>query len=215
MTFIKDVCNFFATPEITNFISALSAIATAIMACLTRQMLKEAKLTREEELRPYIVMYLENFEHECWLICENIGRTSAHNVTFDFKKALVNSHGYNISSTVFPSSSSDSSISLMAPGYKIKTFVDSTIEASNFQNITVDITYYSASQKKYPETSTLNFSIIKNIHFVKSNQTKATDSLSEINDSLEKISNSLESIKNLSEDTKEEQQEKISNPPIP
>lgn len=199
----------------TDLISALSACATAIMAYLTWRMLKEAKLTREEELRPYVIIYLENFEHECWLICENIGRTSAHNVTFDFKKGLVNSHGYNISSTVFPSSSSDSSISLMAPGYKIKTFVDSTIEASNFQNITVDITYYSASQKKYPETSTLNFSIIKNIRFVKSNQTKATDSLSEINDSLEKISNSLESIKNLSENTKEEQQEKISNPPIP
>lgn len=191
MMCIKDICNFLATPEITNFISALSAIATAIMAYLTWQMLKEAKLTREEELRPYIVMYLENFEHECWLICENIGKTAAYDISFKFSKDLISFNKFNITSDIF-----SSSISSMAPGYKIKTFIDSTIPASNFQNISVDITYYSASSQKYSETSTLNFAIIKNIHFIESNQTKNTNSLLEINSSLKNISSSLETIEN-------------------
>lgn len=165
---------------ISLILTGLSAIATAVMAYFTYSMLKETQLTREEELRPYIVLYLESFEHECWLICENIGKTAAYNITCSFDADLITSYNHNITSSMF-----SFPIPSMAPGYQIKTFVDSTIEASKFKNKKVSLTYFPLSSKKsYSDSFILNFSILPNIHFVKSSSTQIIEKLETIANAL-------------------------------
>ena len=148
--------------------TAASAIVASYMAYLTRSyvlkttdMVAEMTKTREESLRPYVVVSLDvEGKSSVYLVVQNIGQTTANNLVLEFEQELKNMHHENIKELAFVEP-----IQTLVPGWKYKTAIGPSWEITeengyNMHNKVV-VSYQSVNASMYKETYILNFPLIR------------------------------------------------------
>jgi len=163
--------------DISGIATAVSAIATMVLAWLTQNMVNEMRDTREEESRPYIVTYIE-FQHDrIYFICKNIGKTMATNVTIKFNKPLYDMAGLKLGETLFKKP-----IKSMPPSYEIKTYIGNEINIipKNIGLFEISITYTNSKNEQYEEEYKVDFEDFIGMRFTESSEDKIEKHLKEI-----------------------------------
>lgn len=153
--------------------TAASAIASFIMAYLTRtyvlkttDMVAEMTKTREETLRPYVVVSLEvEGKRAVYLVVQNIGQTTANQVTIEFEEDLKNIAKESIKELAF-----NEPIQTLVPGWKYKTVIASSEQITEENGYKVKnkavVSYNSASGNAYKESYILNFALIRSRRWI-------------------------------------------------
>lgn len=164
--------------SISSIATALSAIATMILAILTWKMVKEMKQARLDTSRPYVIAYLEYKEHQVFFICENIGKTTAQNVKLDFDTPLLGIENYEVSKELF-----SSPIPSMPPTHQIKTFVNSSINILENNKDLLNITIkYASGDTQYIDNYPITFSKYQKILFTYSEENRQLQALEKISE---------------------------------
>ena len=70
--------------------STLLVIITLLYVAFTWRMVKEMQITREADLRPYIIIDILLADQKFHLLVKNIGKTVAESVTFNIDKNIEN-----------------------------------------------------------------------------------------------------------------------------
>lgn len=160
--------------SISSIATGASAIGTVVLACLTWQMVKEMKETRQEESRPYVIAHLELKEKFIYFICKNIGKTCAYDVEVEFNKPIMVNGKNSLKSMLF-----SKNIPAMPPGYEIKTFINSGPEILNATEhekdvdgrVIIEITIkYTSGKNVYRDQYTVDLSCFKNVLYASSNE---------------------------------------------
>ncbi len=100
-------------------------LVVGVAAVVAYGQLSEIKRTRQEQTRPYVIVYLvaEPSGHLVHLVLENIGTTPAHDVVVNFDPPLVSTFDW-----WRPPVFLERPIGFLAPGQSIKTILDSSLE---------------------------------------------------------------------------------------
>lgn len=146
----------------TVFIGAqvLVLIAAAIYA---RSQLKEAKVLRQEQIRPFVVIDLQGTRKPFFdLVVKNIGKTMAREVSFEFEPQLKSTMGHaNLELKMFTQG-----ISTLAPGKQIKTLFEkgpSRFESELPDTYAVTVRYSDQTGKRnFEESMDLDFGLYWN-----------------------------------------------------
>jgi len=167
--------------------TAISAIATLVLAWLTRNMVKEMKDTREETFRPYVIVDYEENEGSMYLSIRNIGQTMAKNVSVKIEKPIKGAvYQEDLRQKMF-----GEPMPSIAPGWHYRTYIneigimDSSNDYSTKQK--VDISYFNSAGKIYNDSHILNLDLYHQKTYQLSNDTKKTKSLEEISEGIKII----------------------------
>jgi len=138
-------------------IPLMGSIATVVLAVLTLQMVKEMRVAREEDRRPYVFVDFIFDSSVILLLVKNSGRSGAKNVTFKFSPEIVNTEVRNKISEL---SMFKNGIKFLPPSKEIKTWFDMAPQyyKSNLpKSFIVNISYSDVvSHKKYEEVFELD-----------------------------------------------------------
>lgn len=120
--------------DVSGIFTAVSAIATMILAWLTRKTLKEMKETREEAARPYIVIdfaYKKN-HRALYLIMRNTGKTIEYNVKLQADPKILGKSvkGDSTSKVDLFINRFGECIQSVVPDWEYETFIDQLKEFS-------------------------------------------------------------------------------------
>lgn len=135
-------------------------VFTILIFISNNKSVKEMKLAREEEYRPFIVSYIQTKPNGTTeLIIENIGKTVAKNVEieispeFNFPKKSPLSNSFVL----------NNSIPNMPPNYRLKFYIgsikDFKIEGDSYQVYEVWVKYHSFDNQHYKDNYTIDFNI--------------------------------------------------------
>lgn len=158
MTFIEFLENY--NGALMFLATVISAFTTIIIAFISYKNLRELRVTRDEENRPYIVLYIDRLsynEQKKYICIKNFGKTAG------VIKSIVTTP------PILPSNSKrlkiDSVDSIqnmyLAPNQRIVTQFDKSINKSTFD---ITLTYTTANgKKKYKESYTIDLAYLSTI----------------------------------------------------
>ena len=139
------------------FLTLLLVLVTIVYAVFTRQMVKEMQVTRQADLRPYLIIDTIIIGQMFYLVIKNNGKTAAERVGFKFDRSIENMWKKKIEELPL----FKEGITFFPPG---KEFV-----------VTLGPTYLFLSNKKeeikYPSNFTI---IVKYSYFDKIKKTEST-----------------------------------------
>jgi len=173
-------------------------VFTILIFISNNRSVKEMKLAREEEYRPFIVSYIQTKPNGITeLIIENIGKTVAKNVEieispeFNFPKKSPLSNSFVL----------NNSIPNMPPNYRLKFYVglisDFKIEGDSYQVYEVGIKYHSFDNKHYKDNYTIDFNIGSGgLFLVEKDLHHLTNEIIEFRKSFNKFQRDISYIKN-------------------
>lgn len=162
-------------------ISLLTAIFTLIYVRITYKTLREMQLTRQEETRPYVVLYFSKMQYNSkfrYIILENFGKTAGINISIKTNPKL-----FSLRDKTFI----DYKDLYLAPGQKIITYFDRQNNKDSYY--TFDIEYYSENNTLYNNKYSIDTSFNESIEF---HQNK--DYLKNINNTLQELNQTLSSM---------------------
>jgi DNA uptake protein ComE-like DNA-binding protein len=140
--------------------SALLVFVTIIYAFFTMRMVREMKLARMADLRPYLITDVFLFDTTFHLIIKNTGKTAAHSVTFKLDKSIVNMWRRKLDEMpIFRSG-----VAVFAPGKQIVItlgpahlfFGKNDVGEQQLANFTIIMEYLGFDKKTITETSVIN-----------------------------------------------------------
>ena len=122
--------------------------------------------TREETLRPYVVVSLEvEGKRAVYLVVQNIGQTTANQVSIEFEDDLKNIAQESIKELAF-----SEPIQTLVPGWKYKTVIASSERITEENGYKMKnkaiVSYCSASGIIYKESYMLNFLLIRSRRWI-------------------------------------------------
>lgn len=139
------------------------AIATIFILIANRSAVKESRLAREAENRPYVIAYLQfKGNRVVNFVLTNTGNSVAQNVKLSFDKDIDVDKDYPL----YKSNIVKEGLITMPPGFEIKHFLGvgkifTEDEEGKFPIYTVTISYYNANEKKnYQESYSLDFNVM-------------------------------------------------------
>ena len=136
------------------------ADATRKAAVASEKTLSEMKLTREEESRPYVMIYFQSGLDGTTvdLVIENIGKLPAKNVTFDFDKPLQQGD-WNVHNRISESPKFKDRIGLLPPNLEQREFFAGFINLQGLPSTyRVKINYTNpVNEKRYSEDHILEW----------------------------------------------------------
>lgn len=140
-------------------LTAIYALTTIWILLANRKSVEEARRSREEENRPYVIVF---FEHKpngvINLVVKNTGKTLANNISFEFDTPLI----YPKSHPLKDSNLIKDGIPSMPPQYEIKAMVEmmNSLEKDSedkYPKFTVTVKYSSSiGRHKYEDKFVLD-----------------------------------------------------------
>ncbi len=148
------------------WVEIAQAAILAIAGVFGYSQVRQARLTRLAQYRPYVIVYAEISETAntiVQIVIENIGVIPARDIKFSFSPELESTLKNSASGPVPPWSALESGIKFLAPGQRIVHLFDSLIGryGSTLPNeYKVSITYHSREKSKiidHDESYDINF----------------------------------------------------------
>lgn len=138
------------------------AVTTCFILKANHSAVKESRLAREAENRPYVIAYLQHKTNGIMnFVLKNTGKTAAEEVKLAFNEDIDFPEGLPLSSTDVVKNG----VKTMPPGYEIKHLLGigptlSKDKEGKYPTYKVTISYYEIiNKKKYSETYTLDFNL--------------------------------------------------------
>lgn len=135
-------------------LTAIYAFTTIWILFANNMMVKEAKKSREEENRPYVVVFFKYKPNGLiYLVVKNTGKTLANNVKFDFDTPLY----YPKSHPLKDSNLIKDGIPTLPPQYEIRAVIEmmhqiEKNEDGKYPRFKVEVNYNSSNEKsKYSD----------------------------------------------------------------
>lgn len=155
------------------FSGIVTLIVVYINSCISKKTLEEMRITRLEETKPYIIIYITKEhvdDHYMYLTIENIGKTGAYNIFIEPTITYLDAKQQKYEMK--------SNFSFMAPRQKIQSLVPFKFNDS----ISIDglVSYYDSNNKKYETPFTIDFSTYSKMSYIMSPISEISNSLKEI-----------------------------------
>lgn len=171
---------------VMSILTLVYVVATIIIMYYNRKTIREMQITREEESRPYVFIYLDKDPRDEWfyLRIRNYGKVGARIEKVVISPALKLQNNGEISEILKEV--------ILAPNQTIELIIGSHKKETSENNYKVDFEYANLTNKKiYYEKYTL---IIQYSHFMGYTETSGSN-LTPTENSLRNIANHLDTIR--------------------